>query len=88
MADNEKLIMSKPNKISQPKLLIINKKLTTNNYAIATGFNTFINTTARKIGEKIIPTTYQYQTALIEPNQNTMTLFPTTEDEINNQLGN
>ena len=29
MAENEKLIISKPTKISQPKLLIINKKLTT-----------------------------------------------------------
>ena len=40
------------------------------------------NTIAGKIDEKLIPTTYQYQTTLNEPNQNTMILFPTTEDEI------
>ena len=63
-------------------MLNINKKPTTNNYAIATEFNTFFNTIARKIDGELIPTSYQYQTTLNEPNQNTMTLSPTTEDGI------
>ena len=67
-------------------MLNINKKLTTNNYAIATEFNTFFNTTAGKIDEKLIPTSYQYQTTLNEPNQNTVTLLPTTEDEIKSKI--
>ena len=32
--------------------------------------------------EKLIPISYQYHTTLNEPNQNTMTLSPTTADEI------
>ena len=79
-------IYNKPSKLSQPKMLNINKKLTTNNYAIATEFNTFFNTTAGKIDEKLIPTSYQYQTTLNEPNQNTVTLLPTTEDEIKSKI--
>ena len=63
-------------------MLNIIKKLTTNRYAIATEFNTFVNIIAGKIDEKLIPTTYQYQTTLNEPNQNTMILSSTTEDEI------
>ena len=41
-------------------MLNINKKLTTNNYAIATEFNTFFTTIAGKIDQKLIPTSYQY----------------------------
>ena len=78
----KELIKTKPSKWSQPKILNINKKLTTKNYAIAVEFNTFFNTIAGKIDEKLIPTSYQYQTTLNEPNQNTMTLSPITEDEI------
>ena len=63
-------------------MLNIIKKLTTNRYAIATEFNTFVNIIAGNIDEKLIPTTYQYQTTLNEPNQNTMILSSTTEDEI------
>ena len=73
----KELIKKKPSKSSQPKMLNINnKKKTTNNYAIATEFNTFFNTIVGKIDEKLIPK-YQYQTTLNEPNQNTM-----TKDEI------
>ena len=78
----KELIKTKPSEWSQPKILNINKKLTTNNHAIAEEFNTFFNAIAGKIDEKLIPASYQYQTALNEPNQNTMTLLPTTEDEI------
>ena len=55
-------IKTKQSKSLQPKLLNINKKLTTNNYPIATEFNTFFNTIAGKIDEKLIPISYQYQT--------------------------
>ena len=50
-------------------MLNINKKPTTNNYVIATEFNAFFNTIVGKIEEKLIPTLYQYQTTLNEPNQ-------------------
>ena len=55
-------------------MLNINKKLTTNSYAIATELNTFFNTIAVKIDQKLSPTIYQYQTTLNEKNQNTMTV--------------
>ena len=55
-------------------MLNINKKLTTNSYATATELNTFFNTIAVKINQKLIPTIYQYQTTLNEKNQNTMTV--------------
>ena len=41
MAGNKELIKTKPSK-SQQKMLNINKKLTTDNYAIATEFNIYI----------------------------------------------
>ena len=53
-------------------MLDINKKLTTNNYSIAAKFNTFFNTIVGKIDETLILTSYQYQTTLNEPNQNTI----------------
>ena len=49
-------------------MLNINKKLTRNNYAIAAELNTSFNTIAEKIDEKLIPTTYHYQTTVNEPN--------------------
>ena len=61
-------IQTKPTNTSQPKMPKINKKLTTNNYAFATLFNTFFNTIAGKIDEKLIPTTYLYLTTLNESN--------------------
>ena len=67
-------------------MLNTNKKLTTNNYAIATEFTTSFNTIAEKIDEKLIATTYQYQTTLNEPNQNTMTLSPKTEVKIKSTI--
>ena len=36
--------------------------------------------------EKLIPTTYQYQATLNQPNQNAITLSPTTEDEIKSTI--
>ena len=68
----KELIKTKPSKSSQPNMLNINKKLTTNNYSIAAKFNTFFNTIVGKIDETLILTSYQYQTTLNEPNQNTI----------------
>ena len=55
----KEMIKTKPSKSSQPKVLYISKKLTTNSYAIATEFNTFFNAITGKIDEKLIPTTFQ-----------------------------
>ena len=55
----KEMIKAKPSKSSQPKVLYISKKLTTNSYAIATEFNTFFNAITGKIDEKLIPTTFQ-----------------------------
>ena len=59
MTRNKRSDRTKPSKSSQPKVLNINKKLTTNNYAIATEFNTFFNAVTGKIDEKLILTTFQ-----------------------------
>ena len=59
MTRNKRSDRTKPSKSSQPKVLNINKKLTTNNYAIATAFNTFFNAVTGKIDEKLIPATFQ-----------------------------
>ena len=79
----KELINAKQSKLSQPKMLIINIELTTSNYAIATEFNTFFNTTAGKIDENLIPTSYQYLTMLNKPNQNTMTLSQQLKMKLN-----
>ena len=36
--------------------------------------------------EKLIPTTYRYETTLNQPNQNAITLSPATEDEIKSTI--
>ena len=59
MTRNKRSDRTKPSKSSQPKVLNINKKLTTNNYAIAIEFNTFFNAVTGKIDEKLIPATFQ-----------------------------
>ena len=54
MARKNELVRTKPTKRPQPKSLHINKRIETNNLKIASEFNSFFNTIAAKIDERII----------------------------------
>ena len=73
MAKN-KWIKTKPTKRPQPKSLHINKRIETNNLKITSRFNSFFNTIAGKIDERIISTSFAFRTTLREPTENTMFL--------------
>ena len=80
------LVKTKPTKRPQPKSLHINKRIETNNLKIASEFNSFFNTIAAKIDERIISTSFSFRNTLREPSENTMFLLPTTVNKVESAI--
>ena len=75
------MVKTKPTKRLQPKSLRINKRIETNNLKIASEFNSFFNTIAAKIDERIITTSFTFRNTLRELTEDTMFLSSTTVNE-------
>ena len=80
------LVKKKPTKRPEPKSLHINKRIETNNLKIASEFNSFFNTIAAKIDERIISTSFSFRNTLREPSENTMFLLPTTVNKVESAI--
>ena len=80
------MVKTKPTKRPQPKSLHISKRIETNSLKIASKFNSFFNTIAAKIDEKIISTYFAFRNTLRESTEDIMFLSPTTVNEVESAI--
>ena len=82
------LINFKPNKVSNLINLNINGKISSNTLEVANHFNKYFTTIASKIDKKIIKSNKKFTDFLINPNEKTFSLYPTTPEEVQDYLKN